>query len=43
LVLLDRTEIKDNKVSRAKKGLLGPRVGRDLKGHQDLLELKARG
>jgi hypothetical protein len=41
-VLLDRKAIKDNKVSRAKKDLLGPRVGKDLKDHQDLLELKAR-
>jgi hypothetical protein len=35
-------EIKDNRVRREKKDLLGRRVGKDLKDHQDLLELKER-
>jgi hypothetical protein len=43
LVLLGHTEIKDNKENLAKKDLLGPRVGKVLKDHQDLLELKERG
>jgi hypothetical protein len=35
-------EIKDNRVRREKKDLLGPRVGKDLQDHQDLLGLKER-
>jgi hypothetical protein len=35
-------EIKGNRVRREKKDLLGPRVEKDLKDHQDLLELKER-
>jgi hypothetical protein len=35
-------EIKDNRVRREKKDLLDPRVGKDLKDHQGLLELKER-
>jgi hypothetical protein len=36
-------EIKDNRENLAKKDLLGRRVGKVPKDHQDLLELKEKG
>lgn len=43
MVLLGRMEIRDNRENLGKKDLLGPKVGKVPKDHQDLLELKERG